>query len=189
MVRGLLPILVGAVLGCSCLVSNPPDYDSVGHRPAVVSRDPAGLFFEVDLDAVTPSSLVFHAEVWDGDLDDVLGFRCFLDFRPEAEPRCGYTNDYPLLDTTPSGMRTATCRPFRSPLAPGCHRVTMVITDGEWHCGEQAGCGGIEEPGNAVLADWWILAYDSTWGTDAVLMADCLSPGQQNPLQIEETCE
>jgi len=189
MVRTLLPVLVGAVLGCSCLVSNPPDYDSVGHRPTVESRDPAGQFVEVDLDSVTPSSLVFHAEIWDGDLEDVLGLRCFLDYHPEADPRCGYTNDYPILDTTPGGMRTATCRPFRGRLAPGCHRVTMVVTDGEWHCGEQTGCAGIEEPGHAALADWYILAYDSTRGIDEVLMSECLPLQQQNPLQIEETCE
>lgn len=188
MVRSLLPVLVGAVFGCSCLVSNPPDYDSTGHRPAVESRDPAGWFIELNLDEVTPSSLVFHTEIWDGDEDDVLRHRCFLDFRPDGEPRCGVANDYAILDTTPAGMRTAQCRPFRSPLAAGCHRVTMVITDGEWHCPDQTGCAGIVEPGNAALAEWWILAYDSTVGIGEVLMSDCLT-AQQNPLQLEETCE
>ncbi len=144
MVRSLLPIVVGAMLGCSCLISNPPDYDTVGHRPAVDSRDPAGRIFEVDLNTDSPSSLIFQAAIWDGDVDDVLRHRCFLDYHPEALPRCGITDDY-SIDATGEDLRTATCRPFRGHLSPGCHIVTMVITDGEWLCGEQTGCAGIVE--------------------------------------------
>jgi hypothetical protein len=166
MVQRLLGLVIGGCLGCGCLLSNPPDYeDPVDYRPAVVSRSPASQFVSIQTDDPLHYQMAFSLEVWDGNVDQVLQHRWFLDYRPDAVPRCNLVEER----REPSGqeVREPLFRlPYEALTAGMCHRLSAVITDGEWADGPGEGCSEAAEGANRIVVDWWIAAYDESTPVD-----------------------
>jgi len=172
-------------MACSCLLANPPDYDDAeDHWPVFVRTDPAGALVEVDLEADDfPAGLVssFGAVARDGNLDQDLLYRWFLDYSADAPDRqfCGRV-DQQRLRPTGAPERTVASPIGQWPYlleAGRCHRLTLVATDGEF---AEAGCAAVVEPSHRISTDWWLGVRDTDNPLTSVDFTRCLS--QQEPL-------
>jgi hypothetical protein len=182
MVRGLLALVLGGWLGCGCLLSNPPDYvDPEEHWPLFVSRIPEKVHVAVDVGADDfPQSLgLFEAVVHDGNVDQELRYRWFMDYDPERPDRpapCGLQVDKTI---GPSGLPERTIGApsgawYKVLVVGDCHRLTLVVTDGSF---EPEGCAAVTEGSHRIANDWWLLIFDEAAGVslEEVRAADCLS--------------
>jgi hypothetical protein len=183
MVRGLLQLLFGMSTMCSCILSNPPDNDDeTTHRPVVVLRDPGSDIVRIVKDDTEVQTTTFQADIWDGDVEDYLSYRWFLDFRQEPATQCGLERDFISIPPTPRNeIRTAVFNLNHNRLSTGvCHRLTLAVTDGEWRDGPHAGCAEVAEGANRVIVHWWLEAYRSSEGA-VVTLEDCLSLAGEVP--------
>lgn len=165
-----------------CLLSNPPDFEeTIGHRPVVLLRTPASQIVAIAKDDPEVGTTAFQAEVWDGDVDQILRYRWFLDYSPDALPQCGLVRGFLALSNGEE-QRTAVYNLDHRVLTAGeCHRLVVVVSDGEWRDGPHEGCAEVVQGANRTVADWWIVAYDTQLTVDDVTMGDCLPLASQNP--------
>ena len=171
-------------MACSCLLANPPDYDEAeDHWPVLVRTDPAPLV-EVDLEADDfPSGLVssFGAVARDGNLDQDLRYRWFLDYSADApdQPFCGRIDEQTLRPTgEPERLVASPIGQWPYLLDAGyCHRLTLVVTDGEF---TEDGCAAVVEPAHRIWNDWWLGVHDTDNPLSSVDFSRCLS--EQKPL-------
>ncbi len=187
MVRQLLVLALGVSVGMGCLLSNPPDFEEpVDHPPVIVLRDPLSTMVTIDKDGESPTT-VFQAVISDGNVDQILPYRWFLDYGPDESPQCGLVRDYLALpsendDPERTAVYTLDHRLLTTSLSEGqCHRLTLIVTDGQWRDGEHDGCGEVADGSNRALADWWILVYDDLNLSSEASMEDCLHLASQNP--------
>ncbi len=183
MVRRLLGIILGGILGCGCLLSNPPDYEeSIEHHPHIKLRHPSQQIVAIQTDDPSGTiQTVFQLEVWDGDVDQILRHRWFLNFDPDVEPQCNLVEEYL---TVPSGQEERIVDyPLRHKMLTvgQCHRLTTVVTDGEWLDGPRQGCAELTEGSNKLVADWWIVAYDESVSVEEVTFYQCLTLAGKGP--------
>lgn len=182
MVRGLLPLLLGMTSMCSCLLSNPPDNDDpTSHRPVVVVRHPSSDMVFIEKDNAEIQTTTFQADIWDGDVDDFLSYRWFLDFRHDPATQCGLERDFISINPNREEIRSAVFNMNHNRLSTGvCHRLTLVVTDGEWRDGPHAGCAEVAEGAHRVVSNWWLEAYNSSTGS-VVTLEDCGSLAGEIP--------
>jgi hypothetical protein len=186
MVRRLLILAAGASTAMGCLLSNPPDFEEpVEHPPVVVQRSPLASILAVDRDDTTSPTTTFQAVVSDANVNQVLFYRWFLDFHPDASPQCGLVRGFLALpNENGDPERTAVYNLDHRILTTGqglCHRLSLVVADGEWLDGPHEGCSEVAEGVNRALADWWIIAHDASTSVDEITMGDCLPLASQNP--------
>ena len=187
MVRRLLVLGLGAVVQVGCLLSNPPDHDEpTSFTPVVEQTSPMARLYAINRD--DPSRLTtFRAWVRDDNLEQSLKFRWYLDFDPDTTTTttCGcifssqalslgdgrHRTEYPLLHSTTSLT------------APSCHRLTVVITDGEWaEDPDECGCPYVVEGSNRTFVDWWLGVHNDDVLVDEVSFGECLILSTRNPL-------
>ena len=169
-----------------CLLSNPPDYEpQVDHPPVILERTPLASIVTVERDDPSSPTTLFEAVISDGNVDQILRYRWFLDFHADTEPQCGLVRGFlalPNEDGSPERTAVYNLDHRILTVGPGqCHRLTLVVTDGEWLGGPHEGCSEVVEGANRALADWWILAYDQSTSLDDVTLGDCLPLASESP--------
>ena len=177
----MLAVFLGGCFVCGCLLSNPPDYDEpLDYRPAIDLRDPSDIVLKINVDELSTQTY-FELRVWDGNVDQVLRHRWFLNYDPDVEPRCNLASEYLNLATGQEVREVVYPLPHKI-LTPGnCHRLSAVVTDGEWLDGPRHGCSETVEGANRVLADWLILAHDNSMAAEEVLADECLPLATYDP--------
>lgn len=180
MVRALLGLVLGGLLVSGCLLSNPPDYDdSDDHWPVFVSVLPPGTLVEVNQTQegwarnLTGS---FGAVVRDGNVDQAIRYRWFLDYEPPTTPgsTCGLED---RLTLEPNGLEERTVGApvgqwHERLIAGGCHRLSLVVTDGNF---EPEGCAAVTEGSHVIFRDWYLGVHSADHPFDTVDFAECLS--------------
>jgi len=164
----LLGTAVGGWLACGCLLANPPDYDEQ-EVLAIVSRSPDSDHVEIDLDLETrqlqQKLTGFDAVVRVGKASQQVVYRWFLDYDPldvTKVPACGLLDDTEVASPTtdPLKRRVANAYPWWSSLleAGQCHRLSLVVTDGDF---AEGGCAKVSEGASRVTNDWWLTPFNT----------------------------
>lgn len=183
MVCRLLVLGLGVMTQMSCLLSNPPDYDDpINVVPVALTKNPQLPLIEIDL---SDPRTGFEIEVRDDNVEQTLRFRWYLDFdSDELECGCQDADDaLPLGD----GQYEAQYNLHHSlgvlAKSPRCHRVTVVVTDGEWlENVDGLGCPDLSGEGNRISLDWWLGVRDANGTVDTVSFADCSTLSKRIPL-------
>ena len=186
MVRPLLLLPIGAAFLWGCLLSNPPDYEEpIDYRPVVEQFEPKQLV-SINLDE-TPGYTTFTADLRDENLDQNLQFRWYLNFTPKVEEgdQCGCIYSALAPRRAEEGTHRAQILFPVSLLVEGkCHRLTVVVTDGQWTDAEgNCGCTGVEEGANRTFVDWLIAALSAN--VEDASFRDCQTQMSNNPLADE----
>lgn len=191
-VRPLLGICCAGFLVCGCLITNPPDYDDPpDYHPSFVKVYPSEPFREFNLS--DPSVEEFEVQVRDGNVDQAIAYRWFLNYSTKTVPYCGRVNQERKqgdgIQEIRESVRLEVNQTDARLTVGSCHRLTVVVTDGEWLETPLEGCATVEDGANRLVADWWLVVYDESVDPDEISIRDCRmladSP-EEDPLADEE---
>lgn len=183
MVCRLLVMSLGVMTQMSCLLSNPPDYDDpMNVVPVVLARRPQAPLYEIDK---AKNQTTFRVDVRDNNGDQTLRFRWYLDYDREAfECGCRRSDDAPPLVSGEYESHYDLDHSIAALKAPSCHRLTVVITDGEWlENPDGRGCPTLVEEANKIGVDWYLGVYDVGAPATEVSFSKCVSLTSNNPLE------